>query len=49
MKKKQTPGRGIDAAPPGFRWVYCRYFRHYITKKLVYPKKSEFFRFLVRA
>ncbi|MEL7484327.1 MAG: hypothetical protein AAFN41_08220 [Planctomycetota bacterium] len=36
-------------APPGYRWVYCRYFRHWRTGKKVYPKKSEYFRFLVRA
>lgn len=35
-------------APRGFKWIFCKCFRHYITKKLVYPKKAEAFCFLVR-
>ncbi|MEM7755667.1 MAG: hypothetical protein AAF297_08535 [Planctomycetota bacterium] len=35
-------------APPGYRWIFCRYFRHWRSGKKVYPKKSRYFRFLVR-
>lgn len=35
-------------APPGFRWVFVRCFRHYISKKLVYRKNGGYFRFLAR-
>lgn len=38
----------LPPAPPGFRWVYCTSFRHWRTGKPVYPKKSRYFRFLVR-
>jgi len=30
------------------RWVFCPYFIHWRTKRKVYPKRSKFFRFLVR-
>ena len=36
------------ACRPGYRLVYCRYFRHYRTGKIVYPKHSQYFRFWVR-
>lgn len=36
-------------APPGFRWVFCKCFRHYRTGELVYRKNGEYFAFLVRA
>lgn len=35
-------------APAGYRWVYCKCFRHWRTKKIVYPKKGDCFMFLVR-
>lgn len=33
---------------PGHRLVFCRYFRHWRTGKLVYPKRSKYFRFWVK-
>lgn len=45
MRPRKRPEK---PAPPGFRWVYCPFYVHYITKQRVYPKKSRFFRFLVR-
>lgn len=41
--------REFQPAPPGYRWVFCRYYRHYITGKPVYRKNGGYFRFLVRA
>jgi hypothetical protein len=35
-------------APPGFRWLFFKCFRHYITGKLVYRKNGGSFRILVR-
>jgi len=35
-------------APPGFRWVFCTSFVHYITGERVYPKQAKCFCFLVR-
>lgn len=35
-------------APPGHRWVFCKWFIHYITGQRVYPKKADCFCFLVR-
>jgi hypothetical protein len=35
-------------APPGYRWVFTPYYRHYRTGQLVYPKKARFFCFLVK-
>ena len=35
-------------APPGFRWIIFKCFRHYITGKLVYRKNGGNFRILVR-
>ena len=43
MKKPPFP------APPGKKWVYKKWFIHYITGKKVYPKKAECFCFLVNA
>ena len=37
-----------ETAPPGYRWVYCPYYVHYITGRRVYPKNAEYFRFLVK-
>jgi hypothetical protein len=42
MSNEQVP------APPGFRWVFVKHFKHYRSGKLVYPKKGDCFRFLVR-
>lgn len=36
-------------APPGYRWIFVKCFKHYRTGKLVYPKNSDCFCFLVRA
>lgn len=36
-----------NGAPPGFCWVYCKYFHHWRTKKPVYRKDGGYFRFLV--
>lgn len=36
-------------APPGFRWVFVRCFRHWITGKMVYRRNGGYFRFLARA
>ena len=35
-------------APPGYRWVFCKWFIHYRTGERVYPKTAECFCFLVR-
>ncbi len=35
-------------APPGYRWVFCTSFVHYITKKRVFRKDGKRFHFLVR-
>ena len=35
-------------APPGYKWIFRPYFRHWRSGKLVYPKKGRYFRFLVR-
>lgn len=35
-------------APKGFRWVCCKCFTHWRSKKTVYPKTAECFMFLVR-
>ncbi|MDN7849957.1 hypothetical protein [Burkholderia seminalis] len=35
-------------APPGYRWVCCKCFKHWRTGKLVYPKNADCFMFLVR-
>lgn len=36
------------AAPAGYRWVYCKCFKHWRTGKLVYRKDGGNFRFLTR-
>lgn len=36
-------------APPGFRWVFCKCFKHWRSGELVYRKDGGFFRFLVKA
>lgn len=36
-------------APRGFRWVFCRFYIHWRTKKPVYRKNGGMFCFLVRA
>lgn len=35
-------------APPGYAWVFCMSFRHYITGKPVFRKDGKPFAFLVR-
>jgi hypothetical protein len=35
-------------APPGYRWIYTPYFRHWRTGRRVYRKNGGMFRFLVR-
>lgn len=35
-------------APPGYRWVFTPYFRHYRTGQLVYRKDGKCFCFLVK-
>ena len=35
-------------APPGRRWIFVKYFKHWRSGKLVYPKTAECFCFLVR-
>jgi len=36
-------------APPGRRWIFVKYFKHWRSGKLVYPKTAECFCFLVRS
>jgi hypothetical protein len=35
-------------APPGYSWIFAKFFVHYRTGKRVYPKTADSFRFLVR-
>lgn len=35
-------------APPGYRWVYCKSFKHWRTGKPVYRRNGGSFAFLVR-
>lgn len=35
-------------APAGYRWIFCKSFKHWRSGKTVYPKKSDCFCFLVR-
>ncbi len=35
-------------APAGYRWVFCKSFKHWRSGKDVYPKTAECFCFLVR-
>ncbi len=35
-------------APPGYRWIFRPWFRHWRTGKKVYPKRAKVFAFLVR-
>jgi len=35
----------LPLPPNDGQFVYCRYFRHWRTGKLVYPKTARFFRF----
>ena len=39
---------GPFPAPPGYRWVFCMSFVHYITKEHVHRKDRKPFCFLVR-
>ena len=41
--------RPRDRPPPGWRYVYCKVFIHWISKKPVRRKNGGYFRFLVRA
>lgn len=34
--------------PPGYRWIFCKSFKHWRTKKDVFRKNGGFFRFLVK-
>lgn len=36
------------APPSGYRWIYRKSFRHYITKKDVFRKDGGYFCFLVK-
>lgn len=36
-------------APKGYRWVFCRSFKHWRTGKPVYRKDGKCFAFLVRS
>lgn len=36
-------------APAGYRWVFCKSFKHWRSGKDVFPKKSDSFCFLVKA
>lgn len=36
------------AAPPGYKWVFCRSFIHRRTGKRIFPKSGKVFSFLVR-
>lgn len=38
-----------DAPPPGYEYVFVRWFRHAVSKRLVYPKKGRVFRLLVKS
>jgi hypothetical protein len=38
-----------DAPPPGYEYVFVRWFRHRVTKKIIYPKKGRVFRLLVKS
>jgi hypothetical protein len=38
----------VKPAPPGFRWVFCKCFKHWRTGKLVYPRNGGSFMFLVK-
>lgn len=35
-------------APAGYKWIFCKSFKHWRSGKTVYPKKSDSFCFLVR-
>ena len=35
------------SAPPGYRWVYCRWYTNRRTGKRVYPRSGKVFAFLV--
>jgi hypothetical protein len=35
-------------APPGYRWIFRPYFRHWRSRKLVYRHDGKMFSFLVR-
>jgi hypothetical protein len=41
--------KGPFPAPPGFKWVFCMYFTHYLSKQRVYRQDGKPFCFLVRA
>ena len=38
----------LPELPPGYRWVYCRYYRQRRTGRLIFPKRAKFFRFMVK-
>lgn len=40
-----TPGR---KPPPGYRWVFCKSFKHWRTGRPVFRRNGGYFRFLVR-
>ena len=35
-------------ARAGYRWIFCKCFKHWRTGELVYRKNGGFFRFLVK-
>ena len=44
---KNSPQR--RPAPPGYKWVFTREFRHWRSGKMVRRKNGGFFAFLVRS
>jgi len=38
----------LPPAPPGFHWIFRPYFRHRITKQIIYPKRGKVIAMLVR-
>ncbi|NQV82090.1 MAG: hypothetical protein HQ495_16150 [Alphaproteobacteria bacterium] len=41
-----TVNAGNKWLPPNDKdWIYCAYFRHWRSGKLVYPKTAKYFRF----
>lgn len=44
-----SQNQGPFPPPPGKKWVFCRYFIHWRSKKPVYRKNGGVFAFLVNA
>ena len=41
-------GKPYRIAPAGCRWIFCKFFTHWRSKKKVYRKDGGYFCFLVR-